>query len=283
MPIEKVKCVCQICSAEIFVDKYAARKWTKCRPCSTRMNGKNNIGRKATLEQNLANSERNRGVNNPFYGKKHNEESKAKISSYERTEKQRNSARETLKENQKFNTLPFFQVWVNKYGLEVANKKLQKLKELKSKNATGEKNPMFGKPSPQGSGNGWSGWYKNIFFRSLLELAYLKELIDKNLNFESAEQKKHGISYTLDGVNRTYFPDYYLVDTDTYVEIKPKRLTESRENVLKFEAAKSLYNFHVITEHDVKKLSDEEIVNLYINGDLKWMERYEHKFVEKYL
>jgi hypothetical protein len=284
MSIEKVNCVCQICNGDVLVNKYAAKKWTKCKPCSARLNAKNNIGRKATPEQNRVNSELRKGSNNPFYGKKHTDETKLKLGSYERTEKQRDSAREILKENKKYNTLPYFQVWVNKYGIDIANQKLHDLKIRHSKNSSGENNPMFGRPAPEGSGNGWSGWYKGIFFRSLLELAFLKKMIEEGINFESGELKCHGIPYVMDDTNRTYFPDYYLVDTETYVEIKPKRLTLSRENMIKFEAAKlSCNNFQVITEYDIKKLTNEEIVRLYISGDLKWMERYEHKFFEKYL
>ena len=32
---------------------------------------------------------------------------------------------------------------------------------------------MYGRFSPRGSGNGWSGWYKEWYFRSLLELSYM--------------------------------------------------------------------------------------------------------------
>lgn len=44
------------------------------------------------------------------------------------------------------------------YGKE----KAVELKEKLSERFSGEGNPMFGKPSPEGSGNGWSGWYKNF-------------------------------------------------------------------------------------------------------------------------
>ncbi len=47
------------------------------------------------------------------------------------------------------------------------------LKEKHRQNAIGEGNNMYGRPSPQGSGNGWSGWYKERYFRSLRELMFL--------------------------------------------------------------------------------------------------------------
>jgi hypothetical protein len=36
---------------------------------------------------------------------------------------------------------------------------------------------MYGKPSPQGSGNGWSGWYKGKYFRSIMELSFIVEYL----------------------------------------------------------------------------------------------------------
>ena len=47
------------------------------------------------------------------------------------------------------------------YGLE----KSIKIRNKISLASSGENNHMFGKPSPQGSGNGWSGWYKSWFFK----------------------------------------------------------------------------------------------------------------------
>jgi hypothetical protein len=61
------------------------------------------------------------------------------------------------------------------YGKEKANKMKNNLSILNS----GSKNKMYGKPSPQGSGNGWSGWYKGWYFRSLIELSYMVNVIEK--------------------------------------------------------------------------------------------------------
>jgi len=51
---------------------------------------------------------------------------------------------------------------------------------------------MYGKPAPIGSGNGWSGWYKGWYFRSLLELSFMINVIERfKMSWQNAETKKH--------------------------------------------------------------------------------------------
>ena len=88
------------------------------------------------------------------------------------------------------------------YGKEKALKIKQKISDKTS----GENNAMFGKPAPKRSGNGWSGYYKSHYFRSMLELYYLIYLTDNNINFESGEKRKHAISYVMDNLERNYLP-----------------------------------------------------------------------------
>lgn len=162
------------------------------------------------------------------------------------------------------------------YGDEKAHKIKMKL----SKHSKGKNNPMYGKPAPKRSGNGWSGYYKNHYFRSMLELNYLIYLVDNNIKFESGEKRKHAIKYTMDGIERNYFPDYYLVDTDEYVEIKPKSMVNSYQNKLKFKAAKSVLNnkFIILTEEDIVKINLNNLYNKYMNKQISFDEGYDKKF-----
>ena len=153
------------------------------------------------------------------------------------------------------------------YGKE----KAAELKEKLSERFSGENNPMFGKPSPKGSGNGWSGWYKNFYFRSLLELSFL---IREQRELKSAESIK--IPYIdFDGTARTYHPDF--ICENTLIEIKPKKLLGTATNKLKFEAGKKFcenndFQFKILTEDDIEKLSDEEIQQLYDSHLIKFIE-----------
>ena len=56
--------------------------------------------------------------------------------------------------------------------------------------------------------------------------------LDHNINFI---RNKIGFKYTIDGVERTYFPDFYLPDNDIYVEIKGyyDRKTKEKERQFK--------------------------------------------------
>lgn len=88
----------------------------------------------------------------------------------------------------------FYDIWVEKYGLEIANQKLIEFKNNRSKSSTGEKNPMFGKTSPTGSGNGWSGWYKDWYFRSINELSFMINVIERfKFTWVSGEKLKYKI------------------------------------------------------------------------------------------
>ena len=51
-----------------------------------------------------------------------------------------------------------------------------------SASMSGEQNPMFGKQTPTGAGNGWSGWYKDWYFRSLGELSYVVNVLHEPID-----------------------------------------------------------------------------------------------------
>jgi hypothetical protein len=198
--------------------------------------------------------------------------------------------------NPMFNTNAY-EIWIKKYGKTEADKlylertKLKKTyiptKETRLKHSisvSGDKNPMFGKPAPQGSGNGWSGWYRNYYFRSILELSYLKYLLDNNIKFESGEKRDYKITYydSFLRKKKNYFADFYLIDTKELVEIKPSTLINIIKNKDKFAAAKNNYGdkFKIITENDIKKLTSNEIILLYELGELIWLDRYKQKFLK---
>jgi len=164
------------------------------------------------------------------------------------------------------------------YGEEKANNIKNKL----SIAALGENNPMFGKPSPQGSGNGWSGWYKGWFFRSLKELSYMIYVIERfNLKWETGENAKYKIYY-IDYKNnkRTYHPDF-LINEKYLVEIKPKNLWNSNSVKRKKEAAETWckeHNFIYKLTECVKQISFKEIEKLIKEENLIFTKRYQEKY-----
>jgi hypothetical protein len=156
---------------------------------------------------------------------------------------------------------------IEKYGEQMA------LEINKSKALPGSKNGMYGKPPLKSSGYGWSGWYNGYHFRSLLELSYIKFLIDSGIKFKSAETKEYMVEYMLEGIERTYWPDF-VVDGDI-IEIKPARLVNTKQNNAKFTAAKEKYGakFKILTENDFPVIKD--ITDLIESGKIKLLKKYQ--------
>jgi hypothetical protein len=164
------------------------------------------------------------------------------------------------------------------YGIE----KAMLIKQKISKKSSGENNPMYGKPSPQGSGNGWSGWYKGWFFRSLKELSYMVYVIERfKLTWNTAEIKKYSIDYIdWNGTKRTYHPDF-IIENKYLVEIKPKTLLNS--DTIK---RKKYYAIEFCIKNNLKYklrgferlLSNNEIDNLINEGKLEFLDKYKNKY-----
>ena len=207
-------------------------------------------------------------------GKKvHNSKSKSKIS------------KALSGENNPMFGKSFYDIWVEKYGKEVADKKLKKFKFKISKATEGKNNPMFGKPSPQGSGNGWKGWYKGTFFRSLHELSFLINYIERfKMPFESGEQAKWAIEYRKPtGEIGTYFSDY-VINGKYMVEIKPEKLKSSPTNKAKRKAAEKFCKAKGLKYKMISPilLTETNILFLHKKNIIKFTDIYEKRFRKQY-
>lgn len=281
---------CPLCNKELtYSSKYnyqkAKLKKSKCKSCGIkesitderrekmrdRVGGKNNpmFGMKGEL--------------NPFFGKKHTEETKIKIvinrdmSIYRSDEFRKKMSEVTKGENNPMFGRSFYDVWVERYGKQLADEKMKKYRETQSINNSGTKNNMFGKPSPIGSGNGWSGWYKGWYFRSLKELTYMIKVIERyNLEWKSAETKDLTIRYfDYNLIERSYTADF-IINNRYMVEIKPKKLWDSPLIKLKKDAAIEFCNSRGLKYKliDIDRLSNQEIITLLDNNLIKFIDRY---------
>lgn len=158
------------------------------------------------------------GESNPFYGKKHKEDVVNMLIEYREKNLEVFRSADFIKKMSDISSgnknpmygKSFYDIWVSKYGKDVADEKMIAFKKKQSSNNSGKNNPMYGKPSPNGSGNGWSGWYKDKFFKSLKELSCMVTFESLCYDWESAEKKKFRIAYIdWDGVERNYFPDFF--------------------------------------------------------------------------
>jgi hypothetical protein len=228
-----------------------------------------------------------KGEGNPFYGKKHTEHTKEKLrDSSTKIQKIIGQLPPIMygKYNPMYGKSDYYW-WNKKYGKEEADKKLLESKNKQSIKSSGENNPMYGKPSPQGSGNGWSGWYNGWYFRSLHELSYMVKVIERfKLKWESGEQKKYLMKYVdWEGKQRNYFCDF-VIGGKYLVECKPKKLHGSVSVQSKVKGAKKFcgnngFKYKLISPRILK---DDEIMKLYKDEKIKFLKKYEEKFRDKY-
>ncbi len=281
------KCECELTYTNKYNMLNAEKKLSKCKSCGLKEimtdDYKQKISERVKGDKNPMFGKF--GDQNPFFGKKHSMESKKKMvegrdySVYKTDEFKQKISKINKGENNPMFGKSVYDVWVEKYGLEVANKKLIDYKEKQSLLSRGEKNPMFGKPAPKNSGNGICGWYKGWFFRSLLELSYMIFVIERfNLSWESGEVEKYKIPYNFDGINKNYFPDF-VINEKYVIECKPKKLWGTKINNIKFNFAKDFCdkNNLIFKIKDVTKLKKPELFNLISNGDVvltnKWKDK----------
>lgn len=225
------------------------------------------------------------GKNNPFFGKKHSPETVTKMSESKKGKPVSETQYAALMKGRNSGKSPY-QCWFEKHGKEYADAKMRELKQKQSAANLGEKNSMYGKPSPQGAGNGWSGWYKGWFFRSILELSFMVNVIEKQgIAWKSAETNEYKIPYVDPlGRPRNYFADFVLEDT-RIVECKPRRLQDSPLVLTKQEGALAFCVMRGLAYEMVcpDKLTDEDMLRLYTNGELRFLPKYDEKFKERYL
>lgn len=232
-----------------------------------------------------------KGEKNPFYNKKHSEEtidriikssnlSEKRKKYYEKIKsiEHREFLSKWMKENPPMKGKSFYTIWIEKYGVELADKMKKEVNQKMGHK--GSKNYWYGKTPPYGSGNGWSGWYKGWYFRSLLELSYMIKIIEKfNLKWENGELCKFQIKYNHNNDVKNYFPDF-IIENKYMVECKPKRLWNTELVKNKTNAAKEFCkeNNLIYKLRDIPKLTDSEILFLFEKGDIVWIDRYKKKF-----
>ena len=175
-----------------------------------------------------------------------------------------------------------YDVWVEKYGKEEADRRMAELKQKQSEHSKGKNNPMYGKSTPKGAGNGISGWYKGWYFRSLRELSYMVNVIEKEGHeWRSLDNTPDfRIKYLdKDGHERSYCPDF-LIDNKIVVEIKPEKLQQLDLVVRKQNAAiiycKMRNLVHIIT--DVEIMDFSIIEKMIENEEIKLTEKSLIKF-----
>ncbi len=100
----------------------------------------------------------------------------------------------------------------------------------------------------KGHGSGIAGKYKNIKCDSKYELAYLIYCLENNINIVR-NKKSFTYMYPNKGY-RKYYPDFYLPDSETYVEIKGYYQESTKYKVQAMKYAN--VNFKILYWDDLK-------------------------------
>ena len=116
-------------------------------------------------------------------------------------------------------------------------------------------------------------------FLKILLIPFQVAVLDYT-EWESGEKSIYNIPYIdSEGIERSYFVDFVV--ERKLIEVKPENLRNSKNVLLKEEAAKKWclehdFEYEIITQID--RLSDEKIAQLHNSGLLKFIDRYEEKY-----
>ena len=88
---------------------------------------------------------------------------------------------------------------------------------IRLKLGAGRNNPMYGKLTTHSKG----AYYNGIYMRSTYEIKYAKYLDNNHIKYKY-EPNTFEVEYTYQGIKKegTYTPDFYLPETNEYIEIK---------------------------------------------------------------
>lgn len=121
----------------------------------------------------------------------------------------------------------------------------------------------------EGAGRSKSGWYKGYYCNSTYELAWVIYSIDNNVKFK---RNTLGFDYVNSkGLNSKYYPDFYIEETKTFVEIKGYKEKEfyNKQNSFKQKII-------VLDKKNIKPIL-QYVKNKYGNNFIELYENNPHK------
>lgn len=148
----------------------------------------------------------------------------------------------------------------------------KEIRRLKSEQTTGKKNPGYGKIYEAVGTK--VGRYKGHLFRGILEYSFYKQLENEG-KLETAQYEPFRIPYVLEGIDRTYTPDF-LID-NRLIEIKPAflltgldiKIEAKRKAAIEYCSRNSL-KYEILTEYDFPQKTYTEA---YADENIKWIRR----------
>ena len=110
-----------------------------------------------------------------------------------------------------------------------------------------------------------------------------------NIAFNSAETSEFKVEYIIDDVKRTYSPDFYLINEDKMLEIKPHARINEKIIKLKMNAIKEKFGndkCEFRTERDIKDFIDtvsfKVILDKIKNKELEMTEKQQERLLKTF-
>jgi len=170
-----------------------------------------------------------------------------------------------------------YDCWVETLGREGADVRYAAYCESHKRGARkGPASPQYGKPPPNGTGNGWKGWYREQFFRSLREACFMIEMEGVGTIWATGETLH--IPYVFNGKDCTYRPDFLI--GNRVIEIKPARLHSSPRVSAKHDAATAYCEARGLTYELIDVAIDARALLEALNdGRLRFDRDYRDRFM----
>ena len=118
----------------------------------------------------------------------------------------------------------------------------------------------------EGSGRGIKTWYESpiagkVYLRSTYELAYVKYLDENKINWK---QNLQSFNYIYEDKKRNYYPDFYLIDEDCYIEVKGFKTKQDEAKWKYFP-----YKLKILFGNDIQLLEKRKMPGMDEDTDLK--------------
>lgn len=244
---KKVIWKCDKCNVETEKKYRAAVKISLCLQCSNELNANTNKDKRSDNMKNWFKTHNHPllGVERPEHIKMELGKGRKKANELQRTDERRKIMSD--KSSGKNNPM---------YGKKHNEKSLDKMREFQKTNLAirGENSNFFGKIY-----HGRGEWYlckdgSKVWMRSSWEIKYAKYLDESNVKW-LYEPKTFPIVYS--GKQGTYTPDFYLIESETYIEIKGWWRDDA---FIKYQSFKEHYPTIQIELYDKIKLRELKIL-----------------------
>jgi hypothetical protein len=118
------------------------------------------------------------------------------------------------------------------------------------------------------SGRGKQGWYKGYYCQSSWELAWVIYSLENNIIFD---RNKNGFEYIFENKKYKYYPDFYLLNQNLYIEIKGYPNNKNNAKISQFP-----YNLKILYKNEMKEILGY-VIKKYGNNFIELYEGNPHK------